>query len=50
MSGSDKSYELQILKMMVNKHLDESTLFNKQNISESETKRDQFVWDIATKI
>ena len=50
MSGSDKSYELQILKMMVNKHLDESTLFNKQNINESETKRDQFVWDIATKI
>jgi len=50
MSGSDKSYELQILKMMVNKYLDESTLFNKQNINESETKRDQFVWDIATKI
>lgn len=50
MSGSDKSYELQILKMMVNKHLDESTLFNKQNINESETKRDQFVWDTATKI
>ncbi|MDS9397342.1 acyl carrier protein [Aphanizomenon flos-aquae NRERC-008] len=50
MSGSDKSYELEILKMIVNKHLDKSTLFNKENINESETKRDQFVWDTATKI
>ncbi|MFM6279478.1 MAG: acyl carrier protein, partial [Dolichospermum sp.] len=50
MSVSDKSYELKILKMIVNKHLDESTLFNKENINESETKRDQFVWDTATKI
>jgi acyl carrier protein len=50
MSGYDKSYELEILKMIVNKHLDESTLFNKENINESETKRDQFVWDTATKI
>jgi acyl carrier protein len=46
----NKSYELEILKMIVNKHLDESTLFNKENINESETKRDQFVWDTATKI
>ncbi|MBD2389712.1 acyl carrier protein [Aphanizomenon flos-aquae FACHB-1416] len=36
--------------MIVNKHLDKSTLFNKENINESETKRDQFVWDTATKI
>ena len=50
MSEADKSYELQIMKMIVNKHLDESTLFNKENINESETKRDQFVWDTATKI
>lgn len=50
MSEADKSYELEILKMIVNKHLDESTLFNKENINESETKRDQFVWDTATKI
>ncbi|MEH2235315.1 acyl carrier protein [Nostoc sp.] len=50
MSEADKSYELEILKIIVNKHLDESTLFNKKNINESETKRDQFVWDTATKI
>lgn len=50
MSEADKSYELEILKMIVNKHLDESTLFNKENINESEPKRDQFVWDTATKI
>ena len=50
MSQADNSYELEILKMIVNKHFDESTLFNKENINESETKRDQFVWDTATKI
>lgn len=50
MSEADKSYELEMLKMIVNKHLDKSTLFNKENINESETKRDQFVWDTATKI
>lgn len=50
MSEADKSYELQILKMIVNQQLDESTLFNKENINESETNRDQFVWDTAIKI
>lgn len=50
MSQADNSYELEILKMIINQHLDESTLFNKENINESDTKRDQFVWDTATKI
>ncbi|BAY66069.1 hypothetical protein NIES22_61820 [Calothrix brevissima NIES-22] len=50
MSEADKSYELQILKMIVNKHLDESTLFKKENIHKSEINRDQFVWDTATRI
>jgi acyl carrier protein len=49
-SESDKGYELEMLKKIVNKFLDESTLFNKKDINESETKRDQFVWDTATKI
>jgi acyl carrier protein len=49
-SESDKGYELEMLKMVVNKHLDESQLFTKGNINESETKRDQVVWDIATRI
>lgn len=50
MSETDKGYELEMLKKIVNKYLDESTLFNKKNINESEAKRDQFVWDTATKI
>jgi acyl carrier protein len=49
-SEADKGYELEILKKIVNKYLDESTLFNKKNINESEAERDQFVWDTATKI
>jgi acyl carrier protein len=49
-SETDKGYELEMLKKIVNKFLDESTLFNKKDINESEAKRDQFVWDTATKI
>jgi acyl carrier protein len=49
-SEADKGYELEMLKKIVNKYLDESTLFNKKNINESEANRDQFVWDTATKI
>jgi acyl carrier protein len=49
-SEANKGYELEMLKMVINKHLDESTSFTKKNLDELETKRDQFVWDFATKI
>ncbi len=50
MSQADKSYELKILKTVINNYLNESNLFTHKNIDESEAKRNQAVWDIATKI
>jgi acyl carrier protein len=49
-SEADKGYELEMLRMVINKHLDESASFTKKNLDALETKRDQFVWDLATKI
>jgi acyl carrier protein len=49
-SEADKSYELEMLRMIINKHLDESASFTKKNLDALETKRDQLVWDLVTKI
>jgi acyl carrier protein len=49
-SEADKGYELEMLRMVINKHLDESASFTRKKLDEFETKRDQFVWDLATKI
>lgn len=50
MSEADKSYELKVFKMIINKYLDESTLVTEENLSALETNRDQVVWNLATKI
>ncbi|MFM7449268.1 MAG: hypothetical protein ACKO24_11800 [Leptolyngbyaceae cyanobacterium] len=50
MSEANKDYELEMLKMVVNQYLDKSTSFTEQSLNEIETNRDQFVWDIVTKI
>lgn len=50
MSEAKQGYELDIFKMVVNKYLDESTSFTERNLNELETKRDQVVWDLTTKI
>jgi len=49
-SEADKNYELEMLKMVVNKYLDESISVTEKSLNELETKRDQVVWDLATKI
>jgi acyl carrier protein len=49
-SEADKDYELEMLKTVVNRYLGESTSFTEQSLDELETQRDQFVWDLATKI
>ncbi len=50
MSEADQDYELEILKMVINQHLDESTSLTEAGLNALETKRDQVVWDVATKI
>lgn len=50
MSEADKGYELEVMKMIVNKYLEKSILLTKENINEFEANRDQLVWDIATNL
>lgn len=50
MSESDKNYELQVLKMVINKYLDESTSITEESIYSLEVKHDQVIWDLATRI
>jgi seryl-tRNA synthetase len=49
-SEAGQGYELEMFKMVVNKYLDENTSFTERNLNELETKRDQIVWDLTTKI
>jgi len=50
MSEANKGYELEMLKMVVNQYLDRKTSFTEQSLNKIETNRDQFIWDIVTKI
>ena len=50
MSEADKGYELKVLKMMINKYLDESTSNTEESLRSLEVNCDQVVWDLATKI
>ena len=50
MSDVDKGYELMVLKMTLNKYLDEITSITEESLRVLEVNRDQVVWDLATKI
>jgi acyl carrier protein len=50
MSEADNSYELEMLKMVINQYLDQSTSLTKISLNELKAKRDQIVWELATKI
>lgn len=47
---SDKSYELKVLKMVINKHLDEIVLDTQADLRVYELDRDQLVYKLATAI
>lgn len=49
-SEVDKSYELEMLKMLVEKHLDESISVTEKSLNELVAKHDQIVWSLVTKI
>jgi hypothetical protein len=49
-SEADRSYELEMLKIIVEKHLDESISVTEKSLNELVAKRDQTVWDLVTKI
>jgi len=49
-SEIDKDYELRVLKMVVNKYLDETISATEESLKALETNRDQFVWELATRI
>ena len=50
MIESSNDYELNVLKMMVNKYLEEVTSVTEESLRELEVNCDQVVWDLATKI
>jgi acyl carrier protein len=50
MSSTNRDYELNILKMAINKELDKTAIFTEKNLSFLESNIDQIVWDTATKI
>jgi acyl carrier protein len=49
-SEADKSYEIEILKKVINKYLDKSISVTEKSLNELEAKHDEVVWDLATKI
>ncbi len=50
MSEVNKGYELKLLKMVVNKYLDETLSVTEENLKALEINLDQVVWELATKI
>jgi acyl carrier protein len=50
MSSTNREYELNILKMAINKELDKIAIVTEDNLSFLESNIDQIVWDTATKI
>jgi acyl carrier protein len=49
-SEADNNYELDILRMVINQFLDESTSLTESSLNALETRRDQVVWDLTTRI
>jgi hypothetical protein len=50
MSSTNREYELNILKMAINKELHKIAIVTEDNLSFLESNIDQIVWDTATKI
>lgn len=50
MSEVDKGCELKVLKIIINKHLDETVSDTSEGLQSLEANRDQIVWELATKI
>lgn len=50
MDEDSKNYEMQILAMMINQYLDDMVSLSEEKLNQLEAKRDQIVWDLATRI
>ena len=50
MSEVDKGYQLEVLKMMTNTYLNETISVTQEGLKSLEANRDQFVWELATRI
>ena len=50
MNEDSKNYEMQILAMMINQYLDDMVSLSEEKLNQLEAKRDQIVWDLATRI
>jgi plasmid maintenance system antidote protein VapI len=50
MNEIDKDYELNVLKMVINTHLDEIISVTEKNLKSLEANRDRVVWELAAKI
>ncbi len=50
MNEIDKDYELNMLKMAINTHLDETRSVTEKDLKSLEANRDRVVWELAEKI
>lgn len=50
MTSDDKAYELNILKKVINTHLEQTVPFTEEGLNSLVSKHDDTVWEIATKI
>jgi hypothetical protein len=50
MSNSDQAYESHILKIAINKYLDQKLTNSQKDLERIKLNKDEFVWDIVTKI
>lgn len=50
MSEAEKDYELKILKIVINKHLDKSISISEESFSTIEANLDEVVWDLAKRV
>jgi hypothetical protein len=49
-SEADNDYELNVLRMVINQFLDESTSLTELSLNALESRRDQVVWDVTKRI
>lgn len=50
MNDSDQAYELNILKIAINKYLDQKLTNSQKDLEKIELNKDEFVWEVVTKI
>lgn len=50
MNNSDQAYESHVLKIAINKYLDQKLTNSQEDLKKIELNKDELVWDIVSKI